>query len=51
MNRLTTIANRQRSTRLRDVFFAGCIAIAAVLSMSTLSTACHAATPSVHVVK
>jgi hypothetical protein len=44
MNRLTNIATRQRSTRLRDAFFALCVAAAAVVSVTTVSTACEAAT-------
>ena len=46
-NRLDSIATRQRGTRARDAFFAVCIAIAAVVSMTSVSTAAHAA--NVHV--
>jgi hypothetical protein len=42
-NRLATIATRQRSTRVRDAFFAACVALAAVVSVTTLSAACDAA--------
>jgi hypothetical protein len=49
MNRLATIATRQRKTRLRDALFAGLLAIAAVVSITSVSTACHAATAPVHV--
>jgi hypothetical protein len=48
-NRLTTIANRQRKTRVRDAVFALCIAAAAVVSLTTVSTACHAASVPSHV--
>lgn len=44
-NRLDTIATRQKSTRLRDAFFAACVALAAVVAITTVSTACDAATP------
>jgi hypothetical protein len=44
-NRLATIATRQRSTRLRDAVFAACLAIAAVVSLSSVKTAVHAAQP------
>ncbi len=49
MNRLDTIATRQRRSRLRDAIFAGCVALAAVVSITSVSTACHAATAPVHV--
>ena len=45
-NRLATIATRQRSTRLRDAFFAACLALAGVVSLSSVGTAAHAANPS-----
>ena len=45
-NRLETIATRQRSSRLRDFVFVVCVALAAVVSVTTLSTACDAATVS-----
>jgi hypothetical protein len=44
MNRLDTIATRQRKSRVRDAIFAVSIAIAAVVSITTVSTACQAAT-------
>jgi hypothetical protein len=49
MNRLTNIAARQRHSRSRDLLFAGLVALAAVISITTVSTACHAATPAAHV--
>jgi hypothetical protein len=42
-NHLTTIATRQRSSRLRDAFFAACVMLAAAVSVTALSTACDAA--------
>ena len=36
MTRLATIATRQKSTRVRDSFFALCIAATALLSIATL---------------
>lgn len=44
MNRLDTIATRQRKTVVRDAFFAVAIALAAFVSVTTVSTACQAAT-------
>ncbi len=41
--RLDTIANRQKRTRVRDVVFAIGIALAAVVSITSVQTACHAA--------
>jgi hypothetical protein len=51
MNRLDTIATRQKTSRVRDMFFAVAVAFAAVVSITTVSTACQAAstTHSVHV--
>ena len=43
MTRLDNIATRQSKTRLRDVFFAACVALAAAVSIATVSTASHAA--------
>jgi hypothetical protein len=37
MTRLTNISNRQRTTRLRDVFFTLCVAATAALSIATLA--------------
>lgn len=44
-NHLSTIVTRQKGTRLRDAFFAVCVALAAVVAVTTVSTACDAATP------
>lgn len=44
MNRLDTIATRQKQSRVRDAFFAAALAIAAVVSITTVGTACQAAT-------
>jgi len=44
MTRLDNIATRQRTTRLRDAFFALCVAAASLVSVTAVSTACHAAT-------
>jgi hypothetical protein len=44
-NRLTSIATRQRSTRLRDAVFAACVALAAVVSLTTVAQAAHNAAP------
>ena len=41
--RLQNIATRQSKTRIRDAFFAACVALAAVVSITTVSTASHAA--------
>jgi len=50
MNRLDTIATRQRKSVVRDAVFAVAIAFAAFVSVTTVSTACQAATTShVHV--
>jgi hypothetical protein len=43
MNHLENIATRQRKSALRDAFFAACVALAAVVSLTTVSAACHAA--------
>jgi hypothetical protein len=45
-NHLASISTRNRSTRLRDAFFAACVAIAAVMAVTTVSAAADAATPS-----
>jgi hypothetical protein len=39
MNRLDTIATRQKKSFVRDVVFAACIALAAVVSITGVSTA------------
>jgi hypothetical protein len=44
-NRLGNIATRQRKTLLRDVVFAACITLVAAVSITSVSTACDAATP------
>lgn len=49
MNRLATIATAQKKTRVRDYFFVACVALAAAISITTVSTACHAAAPTAHV--
>jgi hypothetical protein len=40
---LQTIVTRQRSSRVRDAVFACFVALAAVISVSTVGTAAHAA--------
>jgi len=47
-NRLDSIATRQRSTLLRDAVFAACVALAAVVSITTVASAADAATPAAH---
>ncbi len=47
MNRLDTIASRQRNTRLRDALFIVLVVIAGAVSLSSLHTAASAATPEV----
>lgn len=47
--RLETIATRQSKNRVRDAFFAACVALAAAISIITVSTASHAASTSSHV--
>ena len=50
MNRLETIALRQRKSRTRDVMFAVALAIAGLVAMSSVAHACEAATTShVHI--
>ena len=46
MSRLETIATRQRSTRLRDAFFALAIAAAAAVSVTSVA-ACQTSAPTV----
>lgn len=41
--RLQNIATRQSKSRARDLVFAAFVALATVISVSTLSTAAHAA--------
>jgi hypothetical protein len=45
--RLDTIATRQRKSFVRDALFAGALAIAAAISITSVSTACRASTPMV----
>jgi hypothetical protein len=47
--RLDRIASRQRQSRVRDAVFALAIAVLAMVSVTSVSTACHAATTTVHV--
>jgi len=42
-NRLQTIATRQQKSFLRDVVFAGLVALAAFVSVSSVATAAEAA--------
>jgi len=42
-NRLETIAHRQQGTRVRDMFFAAAVTLAAALSIVAVSTASQAA--------
>ena len=44
-NRLDNIATRQRKTRALDIAFAACVALATAFSITSVSTACEAATP------
>jgi hypothetical protein len=46
---LVAIENRQRRSLVRDAFFALSIATFAVVSLTSVGTACHAATTPVHV--
>jgi hypothetical protein len=46
MNRLDNIATRQKKNVVRDAFFAAAIALASIVSITTVSTACDAATTS-----
>jgi len=48
MNHLNNIAIRQRQSRLRDAVFAGFVALAAIVSITTVSSI--AQTASTHVV-
>ncbi|MGE0867854.1 MAG: hypothetical protein AB7P03_04805 [Kofleriaceae bacterium] len=43
MNRLDTIATRQRKSFVRDALFATLVALAAIVSVSSVSTAVAAA--------
>lgn len=44
-NRLDTIATRQRRSRSRDIVFAAFVALAAVISATTVGTAARASAP------
>ncbi len=46
-NRLATIANRQRSTRVRDLVFAAFVALAAAIAVTSVGAAADAASPHV----
>ena len=45
MNRLDTIANRQRKSRSRDFLFAAFVALATLVSLSSVAVAADAASP------
>jgi hypothetical protein len=47
--RLDTITTRQRNSRVRDVVFAFGIAVLTMVSLASVSTACHAATTTARV--
>lgn len=44
-NRLDTIANRQRRSRSRDLLFAAFVALAAIISATTVGAAARASAP------
>jgi hypothetical protein len=44
-SRLDNIATRQCRTRVRDFAFAACIALATIMSITSVATACDAAKP------
>jgi hypothetical protein len=44
-HRLDTIAKRQRDARKRDLLFACCVALAALIGATTVGAAAHAAVP------
>ncbi|HEY5922884.1 MAG TPA: hypothetical protein VIV11_14495 [Kofleriaceae bacterium] len=46
-NRLQNIATAQSKTRIRDAFFAACVALATVISITTVSAASHGASTSI----
>ena len=48
MNRLDTIASRQRKSRVRDVLFAALVAVAAAVSISSMHTAIVASSQIAH---
>ncbi len=43
-NHLESITVRQRGSRIRDAFFAACVALATVVGLTAVSTAATAAT-------
>jgi hypothetical protein len=43
-NRLSTIATRQAQTRARDLLFAAFLAVATMVSITSVRSACEAAT-------
>ena len=45
MNRLDTIATRQRRSRTRDLVFVAFVALAAIISATTVGTAASASAP------
>jgi hypothetical protein len=45
MNRLDTIATRQRRSRTRDLVFVAFVALAAIVSATTVGTAARASAP------
>ncbi len=45
LNRLDTIATRQKKSFARDVVFAALVALAAVVSVTSIATAADAASP------
>jgi len=48
MNRLDTIASRQRKSRVRDALFAALVAVAAAVSISSMHTAIVASSQIAH---
>ncbi len=44
-NHLASITARHRTSRLRDAVFAACVTLAAIVSITSVSTAARAATP------
>ena len=44
-NRLATIATRQRRSRTRDLVFAAFVALAAIVSATSIGTAARASAP------
>ena len=46
MNRLATIATRQRISRIHTIVFSAFLALAGVIAVSAVNTAVAAATPS-----